>query len=268
MGRGSSGDAGSSCPMLRSLSPSWLPARPSRWLGPISEQGCNFAGTHACPPSASPAVRQGGQEGKGWRLLRREGMQSRAAARTGSEPRICVWPGSWRSVNPANPPRHFYQEGPLGAGSSPLAASPPGKRNPALTGGKYLRRARSPHAGCQRPGTGPGWVRRDGVGTRCVPAANPAGLGAGGTGRGGDPRSSHVPSRIVHPSGCRGAWETGIPSPCQGTSYLAREDGTGGGLKTPTPQAPTPTVPVPQFPPIATPARLPWQGSVRCGMPR
>ena len=61
MGRGSSGDTRSSCPMLRSPSPSWLPARPSRRLCPTPEQGCNFTGTHACPPRL---LRLPGREGR------------------------------------------------------------------------------------------------------------------------------------------------------------------------------------------------------------
>lgn len=122
------------------------PSRPSGRLCPTPQQGRELRDLGSVPRTGL------GDTGRG-RGRRRCQLWLRTP--------VCVWPGSRGRINPTNPPRHFSQEGPLGAGSSPLAGSPPGKRSPALAGGEYLRGARPPHAGCQRPGAGPAWVRRD-----------------------------------------------------------------------------------------------------------
>lgn len=64
-GPGSSGDTCSSRPMLQSPSPPRLPAQPSRRLCPTPEQGCNFAGAHACPPQLLQLPGREGRRARG-----------------------------------------------------------------------------------------------------------------------------------------------------------------------------------------------------------
>lgn len=103
------------------------------------------------------------------------------------------------------------------------------------------------------------------VGARCVPAASPAGLGAGGTRGQGGGTPSLAGSCI--PPHANGHGSPGSPRRT-GEAPIHRRRMEQGGLKAAPPcQAPTPTIPVPQFPPIPTHSQLPWQGSVRCGVP-
>lgn len=194
-------------------------------------------------PSAAGRVGLGGHG---------EGMRPPALQGLAPHPASACGPGPAGGLILQIPPGISPRRGPLRAGSSRLAGSPPGKRSPALAGGKYLRGARPPHAGCQRPGAGPAWVRRNGW-ARGPPA--PPGWAQEGRDGTGDTRPSHVCARIVCPDSCRGAREPGIPWPCRRASQQTREDGAGG-LKAP------PQGHLRASPSLGFPAALLWQGWV------
>lgn len=201
---------------------------------------------------------------------------------TGSERRVCVWPGSRRSVNPANLPRHFYLGGGAGGPLGNWELPPPPHRLQTLLGS-----AVQPSPGRRRiPALGkasPRWVPAAGhgarlgaegrVGARCVPAASPAGLGAGGTrGQGGGTPSL---AGLCIPPHANGHGSPGSPRRT-GEAPIHRRRMEQGGVESSSPPPPSPSTnphhPRASVSPNSNPftAALAGFGAVRCAslMPR